>query len=72
MKDMAESVPDAASYAPVTLLIDERADGVHLSYDTMASLLAPYGSETALSAARDLDTKITELLEMTATHRSLK
>jgi hypothetical protein len=38
----------------------------------MASLLAPYGSETALSVARDLDTKITELLEMTATHRSLK
>jgi hypothetical protein len=72
MKDMAETVPDAASYAPVTLLIDERADGVHLSYDTMASLLAPYGSETALSVARDLDTKITELLEMTATHRSLK
>jgi hypothetical protein len=72
MKDMAETVPDAASYAPVTLLIDERADGVHLSYDTMASLLAPYGSEAALSVARDLDTKITELLEMTATHRSLR
>ena len=45
MKEMAKTVPDAASYAPVTILIDERADGVHLSYDSMASLLAPYGSE---------------------------
>ena len=33
MKEMARTVPDAASYAPVTILIDERADGVHLSYD---------------------------------------
>jgi len=33
-----------ASYAPVDVLIDERPDGVHLSYDRMASLLAPYGN----------------------------
>ena len=44
MKEMARTVPDAASYAPVTILVDERADGVHLSYDSMASLIAPYGS----------------------------
>jgi hypothetical protein len=31
MQAMMQHVPDAASYAPVTLLIDERADGVHLS-----------------------------------------
>ena len=36
---MAKHVPDAGSYAPVTVLVDERADGVHLSYDKMASLL---------------------------------
>src|SRR3984893_18353751 len=42
MKEMAKHVPDAGSYAPVTVLVDERADGVHLSYDKMASLLAPY------------------------------
>jgi hypothetical protein len=65
MKDMAEPVPDAASYAPVTLLIDERADGVHLSYDSMASLIAPYGSEAALAVARDLDAKILGLFEST-------
>jgi len=40
MKEMVKHVPDAASYAPVTVLIDERADGVHLSYDLMASFLA--------------------------------
>ncbi len=27
MKEMAKHVPDAGSYAPVTILIDERADG---------------------------------------------
>ena len=66
MKEMAKAVPDAASYAPVTILIDERADGVHLSYDSMASLLAPYGSEAALVVARDLDAKIETLLETVA------
>jgi hypothetical protein len=66
MKEMAKSVPDAASYAPVTILVDERADGVHLSYDSMASLIAPYGSETALVVARKLDTKVAALLEEAA------
>jgi hypothetical protein len=62
MKRMAEHVSDAASYAPVTLLIDERADGIHLSYDAMASFLAPYANEEALQVARELDAKIETLL----------
>jgi hypothetical protein len=66
MREMAKIVPDAASYAPVTILVDERADGVHLSYDSMASLLAPYGSEAALAVARDLDAKIVGLLKRAA------
>ena len=66
MKEMAKVVPDAASYAPVTILVDERADGVHLSYDSMASLLAPYGNEAALVVARDLDAKVESLLETAA------
>jgi uncharacterized protein (DUF302 family) len=66
MKEMAKSVPDAAAYAPITILVDERADGVHLSYDSMASFLAPYGSQTALAVARDLDAKIEGLLETAA------
>jgi aliphatic nitrilase len=66
MKEMAKSAPDAAAYAPVTILVDERADGVHLSYDLMASLLAPYGSPAALAVARDLDAKIASLLKTAA------
>lgn len=41
MREMVKYVLDAGSYAPVTILIDERPDGVHLSYDRMATLLAP-------------------------------
>lgn len=66
MKDMAAEVPDAAAYAPVTILIDERADGVHLSYDAMASLLQPYGSGTALAVAAELDAQVLRLLEAAA------
>jgi|SRR6185369_15492515 uncharacterized protein (DUF302 family) len=63
MKEMAKHVPDAGSYAPVTVLVDERGDGVHLSYDRMASLLAPYGNKDAIAVARELDSKIENLLQ---------
>jgi len=66
MKEMAKHVPDAGSYAPVTVLIDERADGVHLSYDRMASLLAPYTNKDALKVAQDLDAKVENLLQQAA------
>ena len=66
MKQMAVHVHDVASYAPVNILIDERPDGVHLSYDRMASLLAPYGSAEALAVAQDLDSKIESLLRDSA------
>jgi uncharacterized protein (DUF302 family) len=66
MKEMAKRVPDAGSYAPVTVLVDERADGVHISYDRMASLLAPYGDRNALSVARDLDAKVEDVLRQAA------
>ena len=59
-------LPDAGSYAPVTVLVDERPDGVHLSYDRMSSLLAPYGNQDALAVARDLDSKIETLLQESA------
>src|SRR5947208_17100959 len=67
MKEMAKHVPDAGSYAPVTVLVDERTDGVHLSYDRVASLLAPYGNSEALNVARDLDAKVEDLLRQAAT-----
>jgi len=66
MKEMAKHVPDAGSYAPVTVLVDERADGVHLSYDRMVCFLAPYGNSEALAVARDLDSKIETLLRESA------
>jgi uncharacterized protein (DUF302 family) len=62
MKEMVKHVSDAGSYAPVTILIDERSDGVHLSYDRMESYLLPYGNAEALAVARNLDAKITTLL----------
>ena len=66
MKEMAKYVPDAGSYAPVTVLVDERADGVHLSYDRMASFLAPYANAAALEVARDLDRKVEGILRHAA------
>jgi hypothetical protein len=62
MKQMVEHVPDAGSYAPATIVVDEWSDGVHPSYDTMAGALAPYGSPIALRVAQDLDEKVKALL----------
>jgi len=66
MKEMVKHDPDAGSYAPVTVLVDERADGVHLSYDRMASFLAPYRNRDALEDDRDLDSKVEDLLRNAA------
>jgi uncharacterized protein (DUF302 family) len=66
MKSMAKHVPDAASYAPITILVDERADGVHLSYDRMVGFLASYGSDEALRVARELDAKVEKLMAKAA------
>jgi len=66
MKEMAKHVPDAGSYAPVTVLVDERDDGVHLSYDRMTSFLSPYENADALKVARELDSKVERLLNNAA------
>jgi uncharacterized protein (DUF302 family) len=67
MKEMAKHVPDAGSYAPVrVLLVDERDDGVHLSYDRMTSFLSPYKNPDALKVARKLDSKVERLLNNAA------
>jgi hypothetical protein len=63
---MVKHVPDAGSYAPITMLIEERPDGVRISYDRMASYLAPYGNSDALRVARDLDAKIEQILATAA------
>jgi len=66
MKEMVKHVVDAGSYAPVTILIEERPDSVRISYDRMASYLAPYGNSDALKVARDLDAKVERILTAAA------
>jgi hypothetical protein len=66
MREMVKRVPDAGSYAPVTILINERPDGVHLSYDRMASFLAPCENAAPLNVARELDAKVEALLASAA------
>jgi uncharacterized protein (DUF302 family) len=66
MKEMVKHVVDAASYAPVTILIEERPDSVRISYDRMASYLAPYGNNDALKVARKLDAKVEKILTAAA------
>jgi hypothetical protein len=61
MKEMTKHVSDAGAYAPITVLVDERPDGVYL-YDKMASFLAPRAD--ALTVARDLDSKVQKLLRV--------
>jgi len=62
MKEMVKHVPDAGSYAPVTILIEERPDSVRISYDRMASYLASYGNSDALTVARQLDAKVERIM----------
>ena len=45
-------IEQPATIGLVTILIDQRPDGVHISYDSMASLLAPYGYRNALESRR--------------------
>jgi hypothetical protein len=66
MKQMVKFVPDAGSYAPGTILVDERSDGVHISYDEMVSFLATCGNAEALQVAKDLDIKVETSLTVAA------
>ncbi len=61
-KQMTELVPDAAAYAPTTILMDERECKVRVSYDRMASLLSVYKSSAAPKIAESLDAKIEMLI----------
>jgi uncharacterized protein (DUF302 family) len=66
MKEMVKHVVDAGSYAPVTILVEERPDSVRISYDRMTSYLAPYGNSDALKVARELDAKVEKILTAAA------
>jgi len=50
------------AHAPVTILIVERPDGVTLSYDRVASAIAPYAGHAASAVAEDLDEAVPTLL----------
>jgi uncharacterized protein (DUF302 family) len=63
MSEMAQYVPDAGSYAPVTILVYETPDdGVRVCYDTVASELRPYEDERALTVAEQLDSGVLDVL----------
>jgi uncharacterized protein (DUF302 family) len=66
MASMTSTLPDAGSYAPVTILVAERPDGVHIAYDRVASAIAPYQDTAASAVAADLDQEVLQLLRSAA------
>ena len=63
MGEMTRQVADAGSYAPVTILIEEKpAGGTRVAYDTVASAIAPYRDAAASQVAQRLDAEVLELL----------
>ena len=66
MSKMTATVRDAGSYAPVTILIAERPDGVTVSYDRVASAIAPYAGNEASAVAEALDDAVLTLLRNAA------
>ena len=66
LQPLAATAPDVGSYAPVTILIAERAPGTTLSYDRVASALAPYASDEASVIAGALDDAVLHLLQTAA------
>ena len=63
MGQMTRHVADAGSYAPVTILIQERPDGgTRVAYDSVVSAIAPYHDPAASQVAEQLDTEVLGLL----------
>jgi uncharacterized protein (DUF302 family) len=63
MGQMTRHVPDAGSYAPVTILIAETpSGGTRVSYDSVTSALAPYRDQAATQVAEHLDDEVLTLL----------
>lgn len=64
MRKMTEWIPDAGSYAPITILLYESNGSVVVCYDRVESTLAAYGgAPIALQVAKDLDSKVINLIE---------
>ena len=65
MGQMTRHVPDAGSYAPVTILIQELPDGgTRVAYDSVASAIAPYNSPAVTQVAEHLDAEVSDLLRL--------
>jgi hypothetical protein len=63
MGEMTRHVPDAGSYAPVTILIEELpGGGTRLAYDSVVSELAIYDDPAATQVAANLDAEVIGLL----------
>jgi uncharacterized protein (DUF302 family) len=63
MGQLTRHLPAAGSYAPVTILIAELADGgTEVAYDTVASAIAPYADAAASQVAQRLDAEVLSLL----------
>jgi hypothetical protein len=60
---MTRHLPDAGSYAPVTILIEELpGGGTRVAYDTVTSAIARYRDAAASQVAERLDTEVLGLL----------
>jgi hypothetical protein len=63
MGEMTRHVADAGSYAPVTLLIQEKpGGGTRVAYDTVTSAIALYHDAAASQVAKELDAEVLGLL----------
>ena len=63
MGEMTRHLPDAGSYAPVTILIQELpGGGTRIAYDTVTSAIAPYHDAAATQVAVRLDSEVLGLL----------
>jgi hypothetical protein len=62
MCSMAGQIPEAAAYGTVAIQIDERADGVRLSYDRIAERVEEYEDKFVFELARNLEKRIESLL----------
>jgi hypothetical protein len=66
MATMVRSTPGAGAFAPVTLLVFEAADGVHLRYDTLSSEVGAELADDAAPTAHALDRAVLGLLARAA------
>jgi uncharacterized protein (DUF302 family) len=63
MEAMTRHAPDAGSYAPVSILVQERPEGgCRVAYDSVVSAIEPYGKPAASQVAEELDNKVLSLL----------